>query len=51
MTLAPVETKVPEETENELKKIFPKRYWNHINLLLVKSGQNICRYLRLLGNR
>jgi endonuclease III len=43
MTLALVETKVPEETENELKKIFPKRYWKHINFLLVKLGQNICR--------
>jgi endonuclease-3 len=38
-----VETKVPEETETELKKIFPKKYWKHINLLLVKLGQNICR--------
>jgi endonuclease III len=38
-----VETKVPEETETELKKIFPRKYWRHINLLLVKLGQNICR--------
>jgi len=38
-----VETKVPEETETELKKIFPQRYWRHINLLLVKLGQNVCR--------
>jgi endonuclease-3 len=38
-----IETKVPEETETELKKIFPQRYWRHINLLLVKLGQNICR--------
>lgn len=38
-----VNTKVPEETETELKKIFPQRYWKHINLLLVKLGQNICR--------
>ncbi len=38
-----VETKIPEETETELKKIFPQRYWRHINLLLVKLGQNICR--------
>ena len=38
-----VETKVPEETETELKKIFPQRYWKHINLLLVKLGQNVCR--------
>ena len=38
-----VETKAPEETEIELKKIFPQKYWKHINLLLVKLGQNICR--------
>ncbi|MFZ2498334.1 endonuclease III domain-containing protein [Methanosarcina sp.] len=38
-----VNTKVPEETETELIKIFPQRYWKHINLLLVKLGQNICR--------
>ena len=38
-----VETKAPEETELELKKIFPQKYWRHINLLLVKFGQNVCR--------
>ena len=38
-----VETKAPEDTEIELKKIFPQKYWKHINLLLVKLGQNICR--------
>jgi endonuclease III len=38
-----IKTKIPEETETELKKIFPQRYWRHINLLLVKLGQNICR--------
>lgn len=38
-----VGTKAPEETESELKKIFPQKYWKHINLLLVKLGQNVCR--------
>ncbi|HWR25194.1 MAG TPA: endonuclease III [Methanosarcina sp.] len=38
-----VKTKNPEETETELKKVFPQKYWRHINLLLVKLGQNICR--------
>ena len=38
-----VETKVPDETETELKKIFQQKYWRHVNLLLVKLGQNICR--------
>lgn len=38
-----IRTKSPEETEIELKKVFPRRCWKHINLLLVKLGQNICR--------
>ncbi len=38
-----VDTKVPEETEFELKKVFPQKYWKHVNLLFVKLGQNICR--------
>lgn len=38
-----IETRTPEATENELMIIFPKCYWKHINLLLVKLGQNICR--------
>jgi endonuclease III len=38
-----VDTKFPEETEIELKKIFPQKYWKYINLLFVKLGQNICR--------
>jgi len=38
-----VRTKSPEDTEIELKKVFSRRYWKHINLLLVKLGQNICR--------
>lgn len=42
-----VETKAPEETEMELKKIFPQKYWRHINPLLVKLGQNICRPISL----
>jgi endonuclease-3 len=38
-----VETKIPEETEIELKKIFAQKYWRHVNHLLVRLGQNICR--------
>jgi len=41
--LSLVETKIPEETEIELKKIFPQKYWRHVNHLLVRLGQNICR--------
>lgn len=38
-----VVTKNPEETEIELKKILPQKYWINVNILLVKFGQNICR--------
>lgn len=38
-----VVTKNPEETEIELKKVLPKKYWIDVNILLVKFGQNICR--------
>ncbi|MPN44262.1 Endonuclease III [bioreactor metagenome] len=38
-----VVTKNPEETEIELKKVLPQRYWINVNILLVKFGQNICR--------
>ena len=38
-----VKTKEPEETEEELKKILPKRYWLDINHMFVKFGQTICR--------
>ncbi len=38
-----VVTKNPEETEIELKKILPQKYWRHVNILLVKFGQNVCR--------
>lgn len=38
-----VATKNPEETEIELKKALPQKYWRHVNILLVKFGQNVCR--------
>lgn len=37
-----IKTKHPEDTETELKRIVPKKYWQHINDLLVQFGQNIC---------
>jgi endonuclease-3 len=37
-----IETKNPEETENELKKILPKKYWKEFNHLFVIFGQTIC---------
>lgn len=37
-----IKTKNPEETEKELKKILPKKYWEDFNNLFVKFGQTIC---------
>ena len=41
--LGRVVTKNTEETEMELKKLLPQKYWRHVNILLVKFGQNVCR--------
>jgi len=38
-----VETKTPEETELELMKKIPKKYWLRINDTFVMYGQNICK--------
>lgn len=40
-----VRTRTPEETELELIRILPKRYWLEINDLLVTHGQRICKPL------
>ena len=37
-----VKTKTPEETEKELMKKMPRKYWNVINHLFVIHGQSIC---------
>ncbi len=37
-----VDTKTPEQTEKELRKIFPKNLWIDSNRVLVKFGQQIC---------
>ena len=37
-----INTKNPEQTEEELKKILPKKYWDDFNHLFVKFGQTIC---------
>ena len=37
-----VVTDKPEDTEKELKKILPRKYWIIINELFVMWGQNIC---------
>jgi len=38
-----VDTKNPEETEQELMKKIPKKYWIDINDTFVMFGQNICK--------
>jgi endonuclease-3 len=38
-----VNTKTPEETEQELMKNVPKKYWIDINDTFVMYGQNICK--------
>ncbi len=38
-----VKTQTPEETEFELRKKLPKKYWIDINSLLVIHGQNVCK--------
>jgi endonuclease-3 len=37
-----VKTRRPDETEEALKKIVPRKYWIELNTLLVAFGQNIC---------
>ena len=38
-----INTKMPEQTEEALKKILPKKYWHDFNDLFVQFGQNICK--------
>jgi endonuclease-3 len=38
-----VKTKIPEETEVELIKKIPRKYWIRINDTFVMYGQNICK--------
>ncbi len=37
-----VKTKTPEETEIELMKVVPKRYWKEINTTFIQFGKTIC---------
>ncbi|KYK30744.1 MAG: endonuclease III [Thermoplasmatales archaeon SG8-52-3] len=37
-----IKTKTPEQTEIELRKILPYKYWDDFNHLFVKFGQIIC---------
>lgn len=38
-----ISTRTPDETEHELYRMIPKKHWLHINELLVRFGQDICR--------
>jgi endonuclease-3 len=38
-----VRTRTPEETEQALYRVVPRRYWAEVNLRLVTWGQNVCR--------
>ena len=38
-----VSTGTPEETEMKLREVMPEKHWSHINELMVRFGQDICR--------
>jgi endonuclease-3 len=38
-----VKTKTPEQTEKELEKILPKKYWADFNAIFVQFGREICQ--------
>ena len=46
-----VKTSIPDETEMELRKLLPKKYWLDINTILVTFGQNICKPQRPLCDK
>lgn len=37
-----IKTKTPEQTEQALRQLLPKKYWHDFNDLFVQFGQNIC---------
>jgi len=38
-----VKTGTPDQTEQALYRVVPRRYWPRVNLYLVTWGQNVCR--------
>jgi len=38
-----IKTKKPEQTEKELEKILPRKYWNDFNAIFVQFGRDICQ--------
>ncbi len=41
-----VQTKLPDKTEFELRKIVPKRHWMVLNDIFVMYGQNVCKPIK-----
>lgn len=41
-----VKTKTPEKTEEELRKIIPKKLWIEVNESFVRFGQKVCQPIR-----
>jgi len=46
-----IHTERPEESERELEKIMPRRFWIPLNELLVSFGQRICKPVSPLCSR
>ncbi len=46
-----VKTATPEETERELRKKLPRRYWAVYNTIMVAHGQNVCRPISPICSR
>jgi endonuclease-3 len=38
-----VSTRSPDQTEQALYRVVPRRWWSRVNLYLVTWGQNVCR--------
>lgn len=38
-----IKTKTPEQTEKELEKILPRKYWKEFNAIFVLFGQTLCQ--------
>lgn len=38
-----VRTRTPDQTEQALYRVVPKRHWPNVNLYLVTWGQNVCK--------
>lgn len=41
-----VKTSSPEETEKELRKIIPEKFWKIINESFIKFGKNVCKPIK-----